>query len=71
MIEQPVIETLRLQLRPLEVSDSFEIQKAAGNREIADTMISLPHPYPEGEAERYIPLLPSSLRRKWEKSFVD
>lgn len=54
MIEQPVLETLRLQLRPLEFSDAMEIQKAAGIREIADTMISLPHPYPDGEAERYI-----------------
>jgi len=54
MIEQPVLETLRLQLRPVELSDTLEIQKAAGIREIADTMISLPHPYPEGEAERYI-----------------
>jgi ribosomal-protein-alanine N-acetyltransferase len=54
MMEQPVLETLRLQLRPLELSDTLEIQKAAGIREIADTMISLPHPYPEGEAERYI-----------------
>jgi len=54
MIEQPVLETLRLQLRPPKLSDKVEIQKAAGIREIADTMISLPHPYPEGEAERYI-----------------
>jgi ribosomal-protein-alanine N-acetyltransferase len=54
MIEQPVLETLRLQLRPLGLSDALEIQKNAGMREIADTMISLPHPYPVGEAERYI-----------------
>ena len=54
MNEQPVLETLRLQLRPLELSDTLEIQRAAGIREIADTMISLPHPYPVGEAERYI-----------------
>ncbi len=54
MIEQPILETLRLQLRPIELSDTLEIQKAAGMREIADTMISLPHPYPAGEAERYI-----------------
>ena len=54
MIEQAVIETLRLQLRPIELSDALEIQKAAGIRDIADTMISLPHPYPDGEAERYI-----------------
>lgn len=54
MIEQLTLETLRLQLRPLEFSDAVEIQKAAGIRDIADTMISLPHPYPDGEAERYI-----------------
>jgi len=54
MIEQPVLDTLRLQLRPVEISDALDIQKSAGKREIADTMISLPHPYPIGEAQRYI-----------------
>ena len=54
MIEQPVLETPRLRLRPLERADVSAIQKAASAREIADTMISLPHPYPAGEAERYI-----------------
>ncbi|MCP3849095.1 MAG: GNAT family N-acetyltransferase [Gammaproteobacteria bacterium] len=54
MIEQPVLETMRLRLRPLELFDSPAIQKAAGAREIADTMISVPHPYPAGEAERYV-----------------
>ena len=54
MIEQPVLETTRLRLRPLELSDASAIQTAAGAREIADTMISLPHPYPAGEAERYV-----------------
>jgi len=54
MIEKAIIKTKRLLLRPPEQSDSSAIQKAAGIREIADTMISLPHPYPLGEAERYI-----------------
>ncbi|MEN8204185.1 MAG: GNAT family N-acetyltransferase [Bacteroidota bacterium] len=54
MIEQTVIETQRLQLRPLELSDASAIQKVASTREVADTMISLPHPYPLGESERYI-----------------
>jgi len=53
MIEQPILETLRLRLRPLENSDTVAIQRTAANREIADTMISLPHPYPADEAERY------------------
>ncbi len=54
MIKQPVLETRRLLLRPLGLAHKVEIQKSAGEREIADTMISLPHPYPDGEAERYI-----------------
>lgn len=54
MIEQIVIETRRLRLCPLELSDSQHIQKAAGDRQIADTMISIPHPYPAGESGRYI-----------------
>jgi [ribosomal protein S5]-alanine N-acetyltransferase len=54
MIEQCVLEIRRLRLRPLELSDTSAIQKAACAREIADTMISLPHPYPAGEAERYV-----------------
>jgi RimJ/RimL family protein N-acetyltransferase len=54
MIDQPILETPRLRLRPLELSDTSAIQKAAAGREIADTMISLPHPYPAGEAERYV-----------------
>jgi len=54
VINQSTLETPRLQLRPLELSDTSAIQKAASAREIADTMISLPHPYPAGEADRYV-----------------
>ena len=54
MLEQPTIETKRLRLRPTTPSDASAIQKSASAREIADTMISLPHPYPDGEAERYV-----------------
>ena len=54
MMEQSVLETPRLRLRPVELSDASAIQKAASAREIAHTMISLQHPYPAGEAERYI-----------------
>ncbi|MGB5615209.1 MAG: GNAT family protein [Desulfobacterales bacterium] len=52
-MNQFTLETPRLRRRPREQSDASAIQKAAGAREIADTMISLPHPYPAGEAERY------------------
>ena len=54
MIEQPTLETQRLRLRPLELTDASIIQQAADDRNIADTMISIPHPYPAGEGERYV-----------------
>jgi RimJ/RimL family protein N-acetyltransferase len=54
MTAQDTIHTLRLKLRPLALSDAPLIQKAAGARAIADTMISIPHPYPDGEAGRYV-----------------
>ena len=54
MIDQPNLETQRLRLRPLELKDARLIHEAAGSRDIADTMISIPHPYPEGEAEQYV-----------------
>ena len=54
MIEQAVLKTPQLRLRPLKLSDVPAIQKAASKRPISDTMISIPHPYPDGEAERYL-----------------
>ncbi len=49
-----ILETERLLLRPLSPTDATSIQKLASDRHIADTTISIPHPYPDGEAEIYI-----------------
>lgn len=49
-----ILKTPRLLLRSIESRDAPDIQVIASCREIADTMISIPHPYPEGEAEKYI-----------------
>ncbi|GAB4379585.1 MAG: GNAT family protein [Elainellaceae cyanobacterium] len=54
MLSQPTLETDRLLLRPLSLLDAPSIQEKASTRAIADTTISIPHPYPNGEAERYI-----------------
>ena len=54
MFDQPTIETTRLLLRPLTQADAPSIQCFASAREVADTMISIPHPYPDGEAEQYV-----------------
>ncbi|MBD3885916.1 GNAT family N-acetyltransferase [Phormidium tenue FACHB-886] len=54
MLSQPTLETDRLILRPLNPSDAPSIQEKVSVRAITDTTISIPHPYPDGEAERYI-----------------
>jgi len=48
------IDTPRLRLRPLAPADAPALQRAAAAGAIADTMISVPHPYPPGEAARFI-----------------
>lgn len=54
MTEQTVLQTSRLVLRPFTLHDAPAVQALAGAREIADTTLHIPHPYPEGAAERWI-----------------
>jgi RimJ/RimL family protein N-acetyltransferase len=63
MSQQPSLETERLILRPFELSDAPIVQTLAGAREIADTTLEIPHPYPEGAAEAWI----GSHRSIWEQ----
>ena len=54
MYSLPRLATERLVLRPLSLTDAAAIQQYASDRQIADTTISIPHPYRDGEAEKYI-----------------
>ncbi len=54
MTEEPRIETARLLLRPWTLEDAPSLCRLAGRREIADTMISIPHPYTEPQAREWI-----------------
>ncbi len=50
----PELKTQRLLLRPFRLEDGPEVQRLAGEREIASTTCSIPHPYLDGVAELWI-----------------
>ena len=54
MHDQPTLTTERLTLRPFIPDDAFDIERLAGVREIADTTLTIPHPYPHGAAAEWI-----------------
>ena len=59
---QPTLATTRLRLRPFVAADAGRVAELAGAREIADTTVSIPHPYPIDIAERWI----ASHLQAWE-----
>ena len=52
IINQPVIETERFDLRPLRRSDMGLIEYYAGDERVARMTTSIPHPLPPGSRSR-------------------
>jgi RimJ/RimL family protein N-acetyltransferase len=51
--QAPRLDTVRLALRPFRLADAPEVQRLAGDPEVADATL-LPHPYEAGMAEAWI-----------------
>jgi [ribosomal protein S5]-alanine N-acetyltransferase len=61
--DYPRLLTTRLLLRPFEISDAPAVERLAGAREVADTTLAIPHPYPRGGGVDWI----ATHAEKWEK----
>jgi [ribosomal protein S5]-alanine N-acetyltransferase len=51
---RPTIKTERLILRPLQISDGWDVRRMAGSSKVAQNTLYMPFPYPEGVAEEWI-----------------
>ncbi len=67
---QPTLATPRLLLRPLALADAAEVQRLAGVWEVADTTLSIPHPYEDGVAEAWIATLADLYARREQVVFA-
>ncbi|MCE0521370.1 MAG: GNAT family N-acetyltransferase [Methylacidiphilales bacterium] len=67
---QPTLETERLFLRPLALSDAKELQSLAGDFTIADTTLNIAHPYPDGLAEEWISTHPAKYEQEESATFA-
>jgi ribosomal-protein-alanine N-acetyltransferase len=57
----PVLLTDRLRLRPFTAADAAAVRRLAGDFAVADTTLSIPHPYDEGVAEGWVASLPAAF----------
>lgn len=63
MLEMPLLVTERLRLRPFDASDGAAVEQLAGAREVADTTLTIPHPYPAGGGTAWIATHASAWER--------
>jgi [ribosomal protein S5]-alanine N-acetyltransferase len=57
--DPPVLRTSRLLLRPFTNEDCPAVERLAGDERVADTTLTIPHPYPPGAALEWIAMHPT------------
>ena len=60
-MEQPILQTTRLLLRPFALADAPDVQRLAGAPEVADMTLNVPHPYEDSMAEQWISSQPEQF----------
>jgi RimJ/RimL family protein N-acetyltransferase len=68
--EQPVLQTKRLVLRAPVPDDAPVVQRIVSTMDIAATVSSIPHPYPDGAATEWINKTASNFREKAGMNFL-
>jgi len=53
-VTQPTLRTERLVLRPFTSADAADVRRLADDPDVANNTLTIPHPYPEGQAESWI-----------------
>jgi RimJ/RimL family protein N-acetyltransferase len=62
MIKPITLSTNRLILRSFHLDDAQDVQRLAGDRDIAAFTLLIPHPYEDGMAEEWISTHPADLK---------
>jgi RimJ/RimL family protein N-acetyltransferase len=70
MTEIPTLKTERLLLRSLTLDDAEDIQRLAGDNDIARMTNAIPHPFEDGVAEAWINLCRRQLEKEKEHVFA-
>ena len=63
MRDMPQLRTERLVLRPFIAIDGRDVERLAGERAVADTTLTIPHPYPPGSSADWI----AGHREAWQR----